>query len=67
MSLSPGFRLVSGLIACAALHHFSLCAGPGVLISLLGVSSDGTFTRLGTADAATSALLRFTDSFPASP
>jgi hypothetical protein len=36
-----------------SLHHFYLRADPGAPVTLLAVSADGTFTRLGTADAAT--------------
>lgn len=37
-----------------SLHHFYLRADPGVPIYILAVAADGTFTQLGTADAATS-------------
>jgi len=35
------------------LHHFYLRADPGVPVYVLAVAADGTFTQLGTADAAT--------------
>ena len=47
---APGGTTILGY--SAALHHFYLRADPGVPIYILGVASDGTFTQLGTADAA---------------
>jgi hypothetical protein len=48
---APGGKAILGY--STSLHHFYLRADPGVPIYILGVASDGTFTELGTADAAT--------------
>jgi YVTN family beta-propeller protein len=49
---APGGATILGY--SPTLRHFYLRGDPGVPIHILGVSADGTFSELGTADAATS-------------